>query len=75
MLSSLIVTIGFVLFGIATWRAGVLPRWAALIFVLSALFGIAAIFSQAVFSVGAIVIAIGNAWLGYAVWADPDQDR
>jgi hypothetical protein len=71
LLSSLIVTIGFVLFGIATWRAGVLPRWAALIVIVSAWFGIAALFSQTVFSVAAIVFAIGNAWLGYAVWADP----
>jgi hypothetical protein len=71
LLSSLTVTVGFVLFGIATWRAGVLPRWAALIVIVSAWFGIAAIFSQAIFSVAAIVFSIGNAWLGYAVWADP----
>ena len=75
LLSSLIVTVGFVLFGIATWRAGVLPRWAALIVVLSAWFGIAAIFSPAIFSAGAIVFSIGNAWLGYAVWADPGQGQ
>lgn len=69
LLAALIVTIGFILFGIATVRAGVLPRWAAGLIILSSWFGLAAVFSQLVFTIGAIVFGLGNAGLGFAVWS------
>ena len=69
LLSAGLVTAGFVMFGIATMRAGVLPRWAALLVTASAWFGLAAAFAPVAFHVGGVVFGLGNAWLGYAVWS------
>ena len=69
LFSAVLVTVGFILFGIATMRAGVLPRWAALLVIISAWFGLAAAFSPIVFHIGGIVFGLGNAWLGAAVWS------
>ena len=69
LLAAVSVTLGFILFGLATMRAGVLPRIAALLVVLSAWFGLAAVFSPIVFALGGIVFGLGNAWLGWAVWS------
>jgi len=69
LLSAVLVTAGFVMFGIATLRAGVLPRWAAILVVASAWFGLAAAFAPVAFHLGGILFGLGNAGLGYAVWA------
>jgi hypothetical protein len=65
---ALLVTAGFVMFGIATLRAGRLPRWAAWLVILSAWFGLAAAFAPVPFHLGGIAFGLGNAGLGYAVW-------
>jgi len=70
LLSAVIVTIGFIMLGIATMRAGILPRPAALLVVLSSWFGLAAIFSPIVFAIAGAVFGLGNAWLGYALWSE-----
>jgi hypothetical protein len=75
LLSAVMVTLGFVLFGIATMRAGVLPRWAALLVTISAWFGLAAVFSPVAFAIGGILFGLGNAWLGYAVWSSVGHPR
>ena len=69
LLASLLVTVGFIMFGIATARAGVLPSAAAWLVVVTAWFGMAAIFSPVVFAVAGAVFGFANAWLGWAVWA------
>lgn len=75
LLSAVIVALGFILFGIATMRAGVLPRWAALIVILTSWFGLAAVFSPAVFAISGAVFGLGNAWLGYAVWSGASETK
>jgi hypothetical protein len=69
LLASLLVTVGFIMFGIATARAGVLPATAAWLVVSTAWFGMAAIFSPVVFAVAGAVFGFANAWLGWAVWS------
>jgi hypothetical protein len=69
LFSSVLVTIGFVMFGIATARAKVLPTPAAWLVVVTAWFGLAAIFSPVVFAIAGAVFGLGNAWLGFAVWS------
>jgi hypothetical protein len=69
LLSAVLVTLGFITFGIGTLRAGVLPRWGALLVVLTSWFGLAAVFSPAIFAISGAIFGLGNAWLGYAVWS------
>ena len=68
LLASLLVTVGFALFGIATARAAILPAIPAWLVVVTAWFGIAAVFSPVVFAIAGAVFGFGNAWLGYGVW-------
>lgn len=64
---------GYVLFGLATLKADVLPRWGALSMMLGAvLFTIPpepfTPVPWAVFVAGGILLGAGLGWLGYAVW-------
>jgi len=60
---------GTLLFGIATFRAGVLSRWASAIFAvgLFASAPVAGLLGSP--RVAAVPIGIGLAWLGYSLWS------
>jgi len=73
--------LGYVLFGIASMRAGVLPRWSGLLlsigvllFILAEVSREASLFSGALPHVigdsGAAVFGLGLAWMGYALWSE-----
>ena len=69
--------LGYILFGIATMRAGVLPRWSGLLLIIgSALFMIseAAPLDRAlahlVVTIGDVLFGVGFAWMGYALWSE-----
>ena len=63
--------LGGLLFGIATLRAGILPRWAAgLLAVAAALTPAAALLPHDIQRLAAIPVGIALAWLGYALWSD-----
>ena len=62
--------LGGLLFGIATFRAGVFPRWAgALLAVSTALAPVAALLPNASQPKTAIPMGVALAWLGYALWS------
>jgi hypothetical protein len=62
---------GGVLFGVATFRAGILPRWGgALLAASTALAPIAAALPNASQPKTAIPMGIALAWLGYALWSE-----
>ena len=64
--------LGYVLFGIATFRAGVFPRWAATCLALSApILGLSPLMPAMVRLLGCIVYGAANVWLGYALWSAP----
>ncbi|MGH2521921.1 MAG: hypothetical protein ACRDH2_05400 [Anaerolineales bacterium] len=73
LLSAVLVTLGFILFGISILRAGTLPRGAALLVILSSWFGLATAFSPLVFAIAGAVFGLASAWLGYAVWSGKRQ--
>lgn len=56
--------IGYVLFGIGTLRARMLPRWAAWMLILGAVMSFALVMLPVNF--GAILAGIALAWMGYA---------
>jgi hypothetical protein len=63
--------LGGLLFGIATFRAGILPRWpAGLLAVAAALTPLAALLPHAIQRLAGIPVGLALAWLGYALWAE-----
>jgi hypothetical protein len=62
---------GGLLFGIATFRAGILPRWAGALLALSTVLApIAAALPNASQPKLAIPMGLALAWLGYALWSE-----
>jgi hypothetical protein len=63
--------LGGLLFGIATLRAGILPRWAAgLLAVAAALTPAAALLPHEIQRLAGIPVGLAVAWLGYALWSE-----
>ena len=64
--------LGGPLFGIATIRAGILPRWAAGLFAsagpVSAL--VVSLLPHPLDRIAAVPLGLGLAWLGYALWSE-----
>jgi hypothetical protein len=68
--------LGGLLFGIATLRAGILPRWpAGLLAVAAVLTPAAALLPHAIQRLAAIPVGLAVAWLGYALWSERPQHR
>ena len=63
--------LGGLLFGIATFRAGILPRWAGALLALSTVLApVAALLPNASQPKTAITMGVALAWLGYALWSE-----
>jgi hypothetical protein len=62
--------LGGLLFGIATLRAGILPRWPAGLLAVAVLTPAAALLPHAIQRLAAIPVGIALAWLGYALWSE-----
>ncbi|MCC7446105.1 MAG: hypothetical protein IT324_01750 [Anaerolineae bacterium] len=70
-LTGLLYMLGGLLFGIATFRANVLPRWAAgLLAIVSVLTPAAALFPHELQRLAGMPVGIALAWLGYALWSE-----
>jgi hypothetical protein len=70
-------SLGYILFGVATMRAGVLPRWSGLLLIIGVSFFMiseAPLFdrtlSHVIVTVGDVVFGLGLAWMGYALWSE-----
>ena len=75
-LTGFMYILGGLLFGIATFRAGILPRWAAgLLVVGSVLAPVAALLPPQHEPKVAVPVGIALAWLGYALWSERPQHR
>jgi hypothetical protein len=69
--AGLLYMLGGVLFGLATWRARVLPRWAGgLLAVAAAVTPAAAALPHALQRYAAVPVGLALAVLGYALWAE-----
>ena len=63
--------LGGLLFGVATVRAGVLPRWPAMLLAVAALVTpAAALLPHEIQRYAAVPMGIALAWLGYALWSE-----
>ena len=73
----LMIILGYILFGIATMRAGVLPRWSGLLLIIgSAMFMISeavplnASLSHLIVTIGDVIFGAGFVWMGFALWSE-----
>jgi hypothetical protein len=70
LVSGPLYILGGLLFGIATFRAGVLPRWSgALLAVGTAAAPVAALFPFEYQSKVTLPVGLALAWMGYALWS------
>lgn len=68
--------LGGMLFGIATVRAGVLPRWPAIMLAFAAIITpAAALLPHAIQRYAAVPMGIALIWLGYSLWSERRTDR
>ncbi|HZH03209.1 MAG TPA: hypothetical protein VEY30_05445 [Myxococcaceae bacterium] len=68
--------LGGLLFGIATLRAGILPRWPAGLLAVAALVTpAAALLPHDIQRLAAIPVGLALAWLGYALWSERSERR
>lgn len=64
---------GFLLFGIAMYKAAVMPKWAVVLFVTgSVVGGPQGFLPVAVATLAFLTMGVGLAGLGVALWADPE---
>jgi hypothetical protein len=70
-LSAVPYILGGLLFGIATFRAGILPRWAGgLLAVAAAVTPAGALTGHPLDRTFAVPVGVALAWLGYALWSE-----
>jgi hypothetical protein len=69
--------VGGLLFGIATLRAGILPRWAAGLLAVGAVLPIllSSLVPHPLDRIFAVPVGIALAWLGYALWSERSERR
>ena len=68
--------LGGLLFGIATVRAAVLPRWPAILLAVAAVITpAAALLPHALQRYAAVPMGIALIWLGYSLWSERRQDK
>jgi len=69
--TSVFYLMGGVLFGVATFRAGVLPRWAGAALAVGTVFPVVfALLPHDFLRLAAAPFGLSLAWLGYAVWSE-----
>jgi len=64
--------LGGLLFGIATFRAGILPRWAGVLLAVAVLLPLigSGLFPHPLDRICAVPMGLAMAWLGYALWSE-----
>ena len=67
--------LGGLLFGIATFRAGILPRWAAGLLAFGAVSPplLASLLPHPLDRILAVPMGLALAWLGYALWSEREE--
>jgi hypothetical protein len=71
-IASVFYLLGGVLLGTATFRAGILPRWAGAALAIGTIFPLVfALLPHEFIRVAAVPFGLALAWLGYALWSGP----
>lgn len=72
-LAGVMYILGGLLLGVATFRAGVLPRFAAVLFAFGAVVTLAAAIPHPLDRILAVPMGIALIWLGYALWSERER--
>jgi hypothetical protein len=72
VLPFLAAQVGILLFGVASLRAKVFPRWAAALFILTPLLFVVGGFITLPF-IGDVVFGAGLVWMGYFLWTEKGE--
>lgn len=68
--------LGWLLFGIGTYRASILPRWSAVLAFIGAIpLGLRPFFPGSVVTIGTVIFGLGILWLGYALISGKEMPR
>ncbi len=71
-LALLLYVAGFILWGVAIWRSGALPRWAGVLVAVHApLLGLGPLDSGVALVVGALLALVGGGWIALSVLRGP----
>jgi MFS family permease len=70
----LLYSAGFILFGVAIWRSGVLPGWAGVLVAVHAPL-ISGPFGQVGSVVGALLAVVGGGWIALSILRSPSAPR
>jgi hypothetical protein len=68
LLAGLFYMFGGVLFGVATFRAGILPRWAGVVLAVGTV--LPPLLPHDIVRLAAVPVGLALAWLGYALWSE-----
>jgi len=68
LLTGLLFMLGGVLFGTATFRAGILPRWAGVMLAIGTMLPV--VLPHDLVRLAAVPVGLGLAWLGYALLSE-----
>ncbi len=68
--------LGFVVFGVATFRGRVFPRWSAVLFTVGMVLSAGILFPPLILrAIGAMPAAVALVWMGTTLWSRKDQVR
>lgn len=73
LLTGALFALGSLITAVATLRAEVLPRLSSVLFVGGALLAFAPPLPHLAGTIGGVLLGLGYAWCGYAIWAAPRQ--
>jgi hypothetical protein len=71
LLTGLLYIVGGVLFGTATFRARILPRWAAGMLAVGVMLPV--VLPHDIVRLAAVPVGLALAWLGYALWSGREE--
>ena len=74
-LALLLYLAGFILWGVAIWRSGVLPKWAGVLVAVHAPLLFLGPFSGVLLVVGALLMLVGGGWIALGVLRSPPAAR
>ena len=72
LLGGLLYTVGTILFGVAIWRSGTLPRWAGVLYAPTGfLISVAGLMVGQAQTLGTVLLIAGSGWIAWRVLRRP----
>jgi hypothetical protein len=77
LVAALLVTVGAVLLGLATMRAGVFPRWAGVLLIVGVVLNLATFspLPEIIGTIADVLFTLGLAWMGSTLLADREATQ